>query len=166
MGDTGDFDDLHPSARRVAVMLAELGVRGPFREFAASTKTARDAASALGCDVGAIASCLVFVVDDRTVVVVKSGAFRVDTAQLGELLGGERVRTATPDEVRLATGQAIGGVSPVGWPASLEVLIDESLARFEQLWAACGTPNAVFATNFEQLQSLTNARKVAFRNPG
>jgi prolyl-tRNA editing enzyme YbaK/EbsC (Cys-tRNA(Pro) deacylase) len=152
-----DIDSLHPSARRVAEALNSRGVEGPFFEFEASTKSAADAARALGCDVGAIASCLVFVLDDEPVVIIKSGASRVDTALFAKLVHGEVVRQATPDEVRVATGQAIGGVSPINWPSELRVFIDDSLVRFDRIWAACGTPNAVFATTFDEVRDLTGA---------
>jgi prolyl-tRNA editing enzyme YbaK/EbsC (Cys-tRNA(Pro) deacylase) len=151
------IDGLHPSARKVAEALTLRGVEGPFIEFAASTKTAADAASALQCDVGAIASCLVFVLDEEPVVIIKSGASRVDIGRFAALAAGEVVRQATPDEVRAATGQPIGGVSPINWPSDLRVFIDDDLTRFERIWSACGTPNAVFATTFVQLQTLTNA---------
>jgi prolyl-tRNA editing enzyme YbaK/EbsC (Cys-tRNA(Pro) deacylase) len=152
-----EIDELHPSARRVAEALVARGVTGPFIEFAASTKTAADAARALGCEAGAIASCLVFVLDDEPVVIIKNGASRVDTERFRELASGEAVRQATPEEVRAATGQPIGGVSPVNWPAELRVFIDDQLALYEQVWAACGTPNAVFATTYAELRSLTDA---------
>ena len=132
-------------------------------EFDASTKTAADAARALQCDVGAIASCLVFIFDDQPVVIIKSGAFRVDTALFAELAHGAVVRQATPDEVRAATGQPIGGVSPINWPEELRVFIDDSLAQNERIWSACGTPNAVFATTFVELQELTNATALTLR---
>lgn len=141
--------------------LKDQGVSGPFREFDVPTKTAADAAEALGCDVGAIASCLVFVLDDEPVVIVKSGAFRVDPERFVRLAGGERLRRASPNEVRDATGQPIGGVSPAGWPQSLRVFIDDSLASYQQVWAACGTPNAVFATTYDELRGLTGAVPVA-----
>ncbi|MGB8197121.1 MAG: YbaK/EbsC family protein [Acidimicrobiales bacterium] len=152
-----EIDELHPSARRVAEALVAKGVTGPFIEFTASTKSAADAARALECEVGAIASCLVFVLDDVPVVIIKSGASRVDTKRFAELALGEVVRQATPDEVRTATGQPIGGVSPINWPANLSVFIDDQLEGHAQLWAACGTPNAVFATTFAELQALTDA---------
>jgi prolyl-tRNA editing enzyme YbaK/EbsC (Cys-tRNA(Pro) deacylase) len=151
------IDDLHPSARKVADALVARGVDGPFFEFEATTKSAADAARALECDVAAIASCLVFVLDEDPIVIIKSGASRVDTVRFLALAGGEVVRQATPDEVRTATGQPIGGVSPVNWPADLGVYIDDALARYERIWSACGTPNAVFATSFVELQSLTGA---------
>ncbi len=147
----------------MASALRARGVEGPFLEFDASTKTAADAATALKCEVGAIASCLVFVLDEEPVVIIKSGAFRVDTGLFVELVGGEAVRQATPDEVRSATGQPIGGVSPVNWPESLRVFIDDSLATYGRVWSACGTPNAVFATTFDELQSLTDATALSLR---
>ena len=153
----GDIEELHPSARRVAEALRLRGVDGPFLEFDASTKTAADAAQALDCEVGAIASCLVFVLDEDPVVIIKSGASRVDTDQFAALVHGEVVRRATPDEVRTATGQPIGGVSPINWPEDLRVFIDDALSHFERIWSACGTPNAVFATTYEELRTLTNA---------
>ena len=156
---------LHPSAQRVADALTSKGVHGPFREFEASTKTAAAAAQALGCDVGAIASCLVFMVDDEAVVVIKSGSFRVDTDYLGAIANGTIVRQASPEEVRIATGQPIGGVSPSGWPQALRVFIDDTLNGFDRLWAACGTPNAVFATNYDELRYLTDATPIALRAP-
>ena len=157
------IENLHPSARRVAEALRQRGVDGPFLEFHASTKTAADAARALECDVGAIASCLVFVLDDAPVVIIKSGAFRVDTALFASLVDGEKVRQATPEEVREATGQPIGGVSPSNWPDDLRVFIDDSLAQYERIWAACGTPNAVFATTFVELRTLTDATTLSLR---
>jgi prolyl-tRNA editing enzyme YbaK/EbsC (Cys-tRNA(Pro) deacylase) len=155
------FEELHPSARRVADNLRAAGVNGPFLEFDESTKTAADAALALACDVGAIASCLVFVMDGEPVVILKSGAFRVDTDLFASLVGGTNVRRASPDEVREATGHPIGGVSPVNWPGELRVFIDDSLEAYDVVWSACGTPNAVFATSFEELKALTNARPVS-----
>jgi prolyl-tRNA editing enzyme YbaK/EbsC (Cys-tRNA(Pro) deacylase) len=159
------FESLHPSAARVARLLNEKGVEGPFLEFDASTKTAADAALALDCEVGAIASCLVFVLDEEPVVIIKSGAFRVDTDAFVLLSGGRELRRASADQVRDATGQAIGGVSPVGWPLRLRVYIDDSLADFERVWAACGTPNAVFATTYEELRDLTNAFALTLPRP-
>ena len=147
------IEDLHPSARKVAEALVSRGAQGPFLEYGASTKPAADAARALECDVGAIASCLVFVLDGEAVVIIKSGASRVDTALFAELAKGV--------EVRAATGQPIGGVSPINWPETLRVFIDDSLARYERIFSACGTPNAVFATTFDELALLTSARIIA-----
>lgn len=156
-------EELHPSAQRVVDILKTLGVVGPFREFSVPTKTAADAAAALACEVGAIASTLVFMADNTPVVVLKSGTLRVDVEKVRQHLGAVSVRQASPTEVRAATSQSPGGVSPVGWPQPIPSLIDNSLARFEQLWAACGTPNAVFATTYEELRSLTSATPISLR---
>jgi prolyl-tRNA editing enzyme YbaK/EbsC (Cys-tRNA(Pro) deacylase) len=153
-------EGLHPSAARVARALSERGIQGPVRQFHQSTKTSAEAAAALNCELGAIASCLVFVLDDEPVVILKSGAFRVDTAQFAQLVGGTSLRRANAEEVREATGQPIGGVSPAGWPARLRVFIDDSLADFDVIWSACGTPNAVFATTYDELSRLTGATSV------
>ena len=142
-------------------MLAERGAVGRVREFTQATKTSQQAADALGCDVGAIASCLVFMVDDGAVIVIKSGRHRVDTERLAATASSASARQATPDEVRRATGQPIGGVSPVGWPAPLPAFIDESLGDYEELWSAAGTPNAVFPTTYAELVALTGATPLA-----
>jgi prolyl-tRNA editing enzyme YbaK/EbsC (Cys-tRNA(Pro) deacylase) len=153
-------EGLHPSAARVARALGERGVKGPVRQFSESTRTSAEAAAALGCELGAIASCLVFVLDGEPVVILKSGAFRVNTTQFAELVGGTSLRRASAEEVRESTGQPIGGVSPTGWPARLRVFIDDSLGDFQEIWSACGTPNAVFATTYEELRMLTGATPV------
>ena len=160
-----EYEGLHPSAARVAKALRDKGVMGPVREFAASTKTSADAATALGCELGAIASCLVFLLDDVPVVILKSGAFRVDTEEFARLVGGSVLRRANADEVRQATGQSIGGVSPIGWPGALRVFIDNSLSGYEEIWSACGTPNAVFATTYNELRDMTGAQPVTLTRP-
>lgn len=148
---------LHPSAARVAEALRARGVRGAVLEFAQPTRTAKEAAAALGCELGAIASCLVFVLDDQPCVVITSGAHRVDTAFLAGQLGAHALRTATAEEVRAATGQPIGGVAPVNWPGTIRVVLDRALQAHDQVWAAAGTPHAVFPTTFEELRDLTGA---------
>jgi prolyl-tRNA editing enzyme YbaK/EbsC (Cys-tRNA(Pro) deacylase) len=85
-----------------------------------------------------------------------SGAHRVDTLALAERLGREKIQRATPEQVREATGQAIGGVAPTGHPAPLETIVDEDLARYPEIWAAGGTPHTVFPLTFEQLVHLTD----------
>lgn len=156
----GSPPNLHSSAARVATLLRERGVRGPFREFSESTKTAVDAARTLGCEVGAIASCLVFKLDDETIVVLKSGSLRINSLLFATIAGGGVLRRANAEEVRVATGQPIGGVSPVGWPTRPRVFIDDSLSAYDVIWSACGTPNAVFATTYAELRELTGAAPV------
>lgn len=158
-GDTGAA--LHPSAQRVADTLAAAGVRGGVREFEVTTKTSQDAARALGCEVVAIASTLVFMADGSPIVVIKSGAHRVDLDHLARQLGASEVRQADAREVRAATGQPIGGVAPVNWPTSPPVFIDTTLAALGEIWSAAGTPNAVFPTTYDELRRLTGATPVA-----
>jgi prolyl-tRNA editing enzyme YbaK/EbsC (Cys-tRNA(Pro) deacylase) len=107
----------------------------------------------------------VFVLDDEPIVILKSGAFRVDPASFARQVGGTTLRRADADEVRRATGQPIGGVSPAGWPSELRVFIDDTLADYEEIWSACGTPNAVFATTYLELQRLTGAVALSLQRP-
>lgn len=133
------------------------GVDGKVRQFEASTRTSAEAALPLGCELGAIVSCLVFMADDAPIAVMTSGAHRVDTSHLGFAIGAAKVRMASTTEVRAATGQPIGGVAPINWPARLRVYIDQDLERHEEIWSAAGTPNAVFPTSFDELRRLTCA---------
>ncbi|MGZ6804840.1 MAG: YbaK/EbsC family protein [Mycobacteriales bacterium] len=146
---------LHPNAERIARLLDGLGVPGQVRQLSDSTRTAADAAAALGCDVGAIASSLVFLGDDEPLLVMTSGAHRVDTAQVAALLDLQSVERAPVELVREVTGQAIGGVSPVGHPRPLRTLVDVWLARHDTVWAAAGHPHAVFPTTYDELLRIT-----------
>ena len=141
----------------MADALREAGVPGAVREFATPTRTSLEAATSLGCALGAIAMCLVLFADGEPIVVIKSGAHRVDLAHLAREVGADHVRQADATEVRAVTGQPIGGVAPVNWPTAPRVLIDRSLEGFEQVWSAAGTPNAVFPTTFAELRRLTGA---------
>ena len=146
---------MHPNARRVHDALRQLGAEGEVRELTDSARTAADAAAALGCEVGAIANSLVFVADDTPVLVLTSGAHRADTGKLAAVLGAGRVRKADPDTVREATGYPIGGVPPVGHRTALRTVVDMALQRHETVWAAAGTPHAVFPTTYDELLRLT-----------
>ncbi|MGC4987083.1 YbaK/EbsC family protein [Streptomyces sp. DT193] len=139
----------------VARILAEAGAGGRVRELADSTRTAAEAAAALGCDVGAIANSLVFISDGEPVLVLTSGRHKVDTAALAARWGRGKLHRATPEQVRQATGQAIGGVAPVGHPQALPAVVDAALADYPQLWAAAGTPRTVFPTTVTELLRLT-----------
>jgi prolyl-tRNA editing enzyme YbaK/EbsC (Cys-tRNA(Pro) deacylase) len=114
------------------------------REFPDGTRTAAEAAQAVGCTVDQIVKSLVFVADATPVLVLTSGGNRVDEAKVARRTGAAAVRKADADEARAATGYAIGGTPPFGHPQPLEVLVDQDLIRFEQLWAAAGTPRHVF----------------------
>lgn len=118
--------------------------------------TAAAAAALVGVDVGAIANSLVFATaENEPVLVLTSGAHRVDTGKVAALLGTAKLKRADPDFVYAATGQRIGGVAPVAHPQPLRTLVDVSLAQYPQLWAAGGIPHAVFPTTFEELLSIT-----------
>lgn len=123
--------------------------------------TAAAAAEAVGVDVGAIANSLVFWSDDAPLLVMTSGAHRVDTTALATRLGRDSIRRATAEQVKDATGQVIGGVAPTGHPSPLTTVVDESLAAFPEIWAAAGTPHTVFPLTFDELVRLTGGEIVA-----
>jgi prolyl-tRNA editing enzyme YbaK/EbsC (Cys-tRNA(Pro) deacylase) len=121
----------------------------------ADAKTAVAAAEQLGCEVGAIANSLVFECDDQPLLVMASGAHRVDTDLLTRLLDATRIRKASPQFVWNATDQAIGGVAPTGHPNRLRTVVDETLARYPVVWTAAGTPDSVMPLSYEQLMAIT-----------
>jgi prolyl-tRNA editing enzyme YbaK/EbsC (Cys-tRNA(Pro) deacylase) len=136
----------HPTVRRFEDRLAYLGLVVEVHELAASTRTAADAAAAVGVEVGQIVKSLVFVDGGEPVLCLCAGDRRVDTTKLGP-----DVRQATGDEVREATGFAIGGVPPLGHDRPVRTVVDSSLRRFPLVWCAAGTPNAVFSVSTEAL---------------
>jgi prolyl-tRNA editing enzyme YbaK/EbsC (Cys-tRNA(Pro) deacylase) len=138
-----------------AGVLRGLDVAGEVRVFPESARTAAAAAEQLGCDVGAIANSLVFAADGAPLLVLTSGAHRVDTALVAELVGAAAVSRAEARSVREWTGQVIGGVGPVGHPAPIRTLVDVWLAKYDVVWAAAGHPHAVFPTSFEELVRIT-----------
>ncbi len=123
----------------------------------ASVHTAALAAQALGCEVGAIANSLLFDADGSPVLVLTSGAHRVDTAKVAETIGVPALRRARPEFVREHTGQVIGGVSPIGHPTAVPTYIDPWLRRHDVVWAAAGHPAAVFSTSYDELVAMTGA---------
>jgi prolyl-tRNA editing enzyme YbaK/EbsC (Cys-tRNA(Pro) deacylase) len=127
------------------------------RRFPEGTKTADDAARAIGCGVGQIVKSLVFMADGRAVLALTSGANRVDTGRLAGLLGAERAQRATPEEARAATGFAVGGTPPFGFPEPVPVFLDRDLLGYQEVWAAAGTPDAVFWTTPGELLRTTGA---------
>jgi prolyl-tRNA editing enzyme YbaK/EbsC (Cys-tRNA(Pro) deacylase) len=149
---------VHPSVSNVVAALRERGATGEVRVLDASARTAAEAAAALGVGVGAIASSLVFLADGEPLLVMTSGAHRVDTARVASLLGVQAVRRADPDLVRTATSQVIGGVAPVGHPAPLRTLVDTALAAHDVVWAAAGHAHAVFPTTYDELLRVTGGR--------
>lgn len=129
-------------------------------EFDEGTKTAADAAAAIGCDIAQIASGLVFAADGEPVMVVTSGANHVDERRLGEAVGATTVEMAAPETVRDATGYSIGGVPPFCHEGSVPVFVDETLLEFEDVWAAAGTPDAVFPIDPDTLVTLADATAI------
>ncbi len=150
----------HGSAR-VAEELRRLGIASEVQEMPESTRTAAEAAAALGCDVAQIVKSLIFrsVVGDEAVLVLASGADRVDESRLAEVIG-EPVERATGKFVRARTGYAIGGVPPVGHIRSLATYLDEHLLAHALVWAAAGTPRSVFSIEPADLVRITSARVV------
>lgn len=150
---------LSRSAARVQSALEAMGLDLEVKELPSSTRTAEQAAQAVGCQVGQIAKSLVFRTQDSgsPVMVIASGANRVDEARIAEQCG-EPVELADPDFVRSVTGFAIGGVAPVGLQTRFPVLIDEDLLQYGQVWAAAGTPRAVFPIDPDQLARATGGK--------
>jgi prolyl-tRNA editing enzyme YbaK/EbsC (Cys-tRNA(Pro) deacylase) len=140
---------------RFARVLQELDVAGSVQVLPDSASTAAAAAAQLGCEVGAIANSLVFAADGAPLLVMTSGAHRVDTARVAALIGAAEVGRADARSVRAWTGQAIGGVGPVGHPAPIRTLVDVWLAKYDVVWAAAGHPHTVFPTSFDELLRIT-----------
>jgi len=147
------------SRERVRLFLEEHGLAEQIVEFAQSTKTAQEAADAMGCELGQIVKSLVVVVDgERPAVALVAGDRRADLAAIAAELGGAKAKMADADTVRAATGYAIGGVSPFALPAALPVLFDESLARFETVYPAAGTPSSMVRTERAALIGMCGGR--------
>jgi len=153
----------HPSVRLVAAALQAFGVRGQITVLDEAARTARQAAAALGIETGQIANSLVFRAHHRDgtirpLLVLTSGAHRVDTVKVADLLGLAAISRADPDFVRDRSGFAIGGVPPLAHRTAPETLVDISLARYETVWAAAGHPHAVFPTSYDELLRLTGGQ--------
>lgn len=151
------------SEERVAAAAADLGLDVEVRTFPQGTRTAAEAAAAVGCRVAQIVKSLVFLVDDEPVVALVGGADRLDERKLARAAGGEKVRRADADEVRLATGYAVGGVPPFGHARDLRCFVDDALLAHEVVWAAAGTPTHVFATEPGALVSAAGAELATLR---
>ena len=147
---------MHSSARHVARELAALGVAGEVRELPDPAPTAATAAAQLGCDIGAIANSLVFDADGAPLLVLTSGAHRVNTAKVGAELGVGTLGRADPEFVYASTGQRIGGVAPVGHPRPITTLVDTALRDYDIVWAAAGHAHTVFPTSFDELVRITS----------
>ena len=147
---------------RFAEAARALGLDPKVRRFPEGTKTAEDAARAIGCDVAQIVKSLVFVAGERPVLALTSGRNRVDTGRLAALCGARDARRATPDEARAATGFAVGGTPPFGHPAPVRTFVDEDLLGFGEVWAAAGAPDSVFPLAPVDLVRLSGGQPAPF----
>jgi prolyl-tRNA editing enzyme YbaK/EbsC (Cys-tRNA(Pro) deacylase) len=143
------------SVNRVQEYLTQRGVTIQIVELDKSTRTAQLAADAIGTELGSIVKSLIFVAGDQTVLALVAGDQRADLQRISQVLGAASVRIATADEVREKTGFAIGGVPPLGHSAPMPTLIDRSLGRFATVYAAAGSPRAIFPISFQTLVELT-----------
>ncbi len=158
------MEKLSPSAQRVQDALNAIGLRLEVVELSSSTRTSAEAAMAVGCDVAQIAKSLIFRTcqTDRPVLVIASGANRVNEKHIAELMG-EDICKADADYVRKHTGFVIGGVPPVGHLERIPTFIDEDLLQFQEIWAAAGTPHALFKLSPEDLLRATSGKVIAVR---
>jgi Cys-tRNA(Pro) deacylase len=156
-------DELHPNAQRVVAAAAAAGLTVEVRHFPEGTRTAADAAAAIGVDVGQIVKSLVFAVAGALVLAYVSGANQLDERKLAAAAGGSRCSRADADAVRTATGYAIGGVPPLGLTTQLRIFIDPDLLRYPEVWAAAGTWNDVFAVNPNELVRVSGGVVVDLR---
>jgi Cys-tRNA(Pro) deacylase len=155
---------LHPSAQKVQHALIELGFSGDVLELESSTRTAAEAAQAAGCEIGQIVKSLVFRLEPEgvAVLVLVSGANRVHEKRLGRLIGGSLAK-ADADFVHDISGYAIGGVPPIGHKNPMKTYIDEDLLQYETVWAAAGTPNAIFNIPPQELVKISGGQVVCVK---
>jgi prolyl-tRNA editing enzyme YbaK/EbsC (Cys-tRNA(Pro) deacylase) len=163
VGKTQDWSH-KPAVGRVAAALNAAGVNVEIVEFAESTRTAAEAALAIGTTVGQIVKSLIFMTGDEPLLVLTSGGNRVAVDLLARTLGTP-VRRADATFVREVTGFAIGGIPPIGHSSSVQVILDRDLLQYERVYAAAGTPNAVFPITPNQLLKITDARVLDVKEP-
>ncbi len=146
---------MHPNAEKVGSVLRAYGAYGAIRELPEPAPTAVAAAAQLGCDVGAIANSLLFNADGEPLLIMTSGAHRVDTGKVAAQLSVTELRRGDPEFVLASTGQRIGGVAPVGHPQPIRTLVDTWLEKHDVIWAAGGHVHTVFPTSFTELLQIT-----------
>ena len=154
---------MNPKHQRFVADLKRAGIEREIRLLDEHTHTAAAAANHLGCEVAAIANSLVFDCEGEALLIMSSGAGRVDTALVSATLGGRQLKRATPGFVKQATGQVIGGVAPAGHPAPLRTVIDTSLREYEELWVAAGTADSLMPISYAELLRLTGGTELAVR---
>ena len=157
------MSDLHPNVVRVVEAARALGLEITTRRFPEGTKTAQDAANAIGVLVGQIVKSLVFAVDGEIVMAYVSGANQLDEKKLAAAAGGVKCSRVDADAVREATGFPIGGVPPLGLATQLRIFIDPDLLKYDEVWAAAGTWNDVFPIDPKLLQRAANGVVVDLR---
>lgn len=155
---------LSPSAKRVQETLRALGFNNEILEFQTTTRTSADAAQAVGCEVGQIAKSIVFrtIRTGRPVLVIASGPNRINEKRIEEKIS-EPIGKADAEFVHQKTGFVIGGVPPVGHTEKMEIFIDEDLLKYEEIWAAAGTPHAVFKLNPSELIRMTGGQIISVK---
>ena len=156
---------MHPSAQKVADAARALGVEIEILEYAETTRSAQEAAEAIGCKVAQIVKSLCFMVQDTPVMALVSGVNQLDEKKLAALcgVGRKQVKRANAEQVKAATGFSIGGVPPFGHANPLTIFVDEDLRQFEKVWAAAGTPFAVFAIAPDELVKGCGGTAVSLR---
>jgi prolyl-tRNA editing enzyme YbaK/EbsC (Cys-tRNA(Pro) deacylase) len=155
--------DVASAVERFREEALRLGLSLKVLEFPEGTRTAAEAAQAVGCDIGQIVKSLVFMADGKAVLALTSGRNRVDPEGLARVVGAGSVRKATPEQARDATGFAIGGTPPFGHSRPIDVVVDRDLLGYEVVWAAAGTPKAVFAISPQDLLAATGGMPADFR---
>ena len=147
------------SVQRVQGLMKELGMKGEITALADSARTAKEAADALGIEVGQVASSIVFKLDDESpLLVITSGRHKVDTDLVAKNLNQSKLHRVDADYVKEKSGFSIGGVSPIGWISNATILIDEALNDYDVVWAAAGHPHSVFPTTYAELIACTGAK--------
>jgi prolyl-tRNA editing enzyme YbaK/EbsC (Cys-tRNA(Pro) deacylase) len=157
------FDAVPEPVANVKRTLTALGACDTVTVFDTKVPTAAAAAATLGCDVAAITNSLVFDVEGAPLLILASGAARVDVRKVAEQLGTGRIRRASPEFVLQHTGQEVGGVAPVGHPEKIKTLLDESLKAHDLLWAGAGDHNSMFSITYSELQKITDAQEMPVR---
>lgn len=152
---------MHARTEAVIRDLRARGIDSEVRELETGAHTAQEAADHLGVELGAIANSLVFAADDEPILIMTSGAHRVDTDHTARELGYTRIGRAKPEMVRAATGQIIGGVAPCGHPAPLTTYVDTALRAFPVIWAAGGTPDTMVPLTYDELLAVTEGREIS-----
>ncbi len=156
-------DPIHDPVVNVRSALTAAGAEDTVQTFEEKVPTAAAAAAVLGCEVAAITNSLIFELDGEPLLILASGAAKVDTGLVAEQLGSAKIRRAKADFVLEHTGQEVGGVAPVGHPNKLRTVLDTSLQEHPLLWAGAGDHNSMFSISYEELQAITDAEELRVR---